>query len=969
MPDARDPNQTLDHSPADELDDGLAAAFGPPTTPGGFAQPPLLPDPDSGEGPVVQPTSVAVPGPETGRYQFLGELARGGMGVVLKARDPDLGRALAVKVLREELRGRPAVLRRFVEEAQVGGQLQHPGCVPVYELGNFADGRPYFTMKLVKGRTLAALLAERQSPAHERPRFLHIFEQVCQAVAYAHAKGVVHRDLKPANVMVGGFGEVQVMDWGLAKVLPRGGVADEERVSRERPEQGPTEIRTIRSGAAGPETEAGSVGGTPAFMPPEQAAGEVERVDERVDVFGLGAVLCVILTGEPPYTGRDQAEVRRKALRGDLGDCLARLGRCGADAELVGLAKRCLAVEPAGRPRHAGEVAAAVAAYRQEVEERARRAELERAAAVTRAVEECKRRKWQAAVAASGVLLVLGLGGGGWWLSLDRAQRRADELRAAAERDAAVAAALPVVAVARDAGRWLEARAALEQAEHRLGDGGPDELRHQVAQARADLGLAEALEDARLRGTDLRDGSFDTEGKLAAYEAAFAHYGLPAVQMPPEELAGRVRGSAVRDALVVALDDWAYRHPDTAVKARLRQAAGLADPDGWRGAVRRAVAEGDRAALERLAADPHANGQPAPSLHLLASALGSARGDPAAAELLRQARQAHPADFWVHHQLGWCLAEARPPRAEEAEAGYRAAVALRPQSPGARINLGIALARQGRLAEAEAAFRAALRLKPDYPDAHYNLGLALDKQGRYPEAEAAYREALRLQPDLPEAHCNLGTDLYRQGRFAEALVELRRGHELGSRRPGWPYPSAQWVRDCERLLALDRLLPAVLAGLDPPASARERLELADLCVRYKQLPATAARLAAAAFAADPKLANDLGASHRYNAACAATLAAAGRGDGAAAPAKLRASLSRQALAWLRADLVLWSKQTDDPKARPQVAQSLRHWQQDPDLAGVRDPAELAKLPPGERAEWEHFWKAVESVLGEAQSTH
>src|SRR5262249_9797003 len=116
-------------------------------------------------------------------------------------------------------RDKPDLVRRFVREARIAGQLQHPGTVPVHELGNLADGRPYFAMKLVKGRTLEDLLDERKAPSQDLPRFLGIFEQVCQTVAYAHARGAIHRDLKPANVMVGRFGEVQVMDWGLAKLL------------------------------------------------------------------------------------------------------------------------------------------------------------------------------------------------------------------------------------------------------------------------------------------------------------------------------------------------------------------------------------------------------------------------------------------------------------------------------------------------------------------------------------------------------------------------------------------------------------------------------------------------------------------------------------------------------------------------------------------------------------------------------
>jgi serine/threonine-protein kinase len=142
------------------------------------------------------------PGP-TARYELGDEVARGGMGAVLRARDAALGRDLAVKVLLDRHHGRPEVLRRFVEEARIGGQLQHPGVVPVYDLGTLPDARPFFAMKLVEGRTLAALLAERPDPSADLPRFLAVFEAVCQAVAYAHARGVIHRDLKPLNVMVG----------------------------------------------------------------------------------------------------------------------------------------------------------------------------------------------------------------------------------------------------------------------------------------------------------------------------------------------------------------------------------------------------------------------------------------------------------------------------------------------------------------------------------------------------------------------------------------------------------------------------------------------------------------------------------------------------------------------------------------------------------------------------------------------
>src|SRR5262249_2530501 len=180
----------------------------------------LLRDTALGEtpGPVVRPDGGDAD--RSIRYRIDGEIARGGMGSVLKGRDPDLGRDVALKVLRDDYRDDADMVRRFLEEAQIGGQLQHPGVVPIYALGTFAHRRPFFSMKLVKGHTLAQLLEHRSGPDDDRPRFLSVFEAIAQTVAYAHARGVIHRDLKPSNVMVGSFGEVQVMDWGLAKVLP-----------------------------------------------------------------------------------------------------------------------------------------------------------------------------------------------------------------------------------------------------------------------------------------------------------------------------------------------------------------------------------------------------------------------------------------------------------------------------------------------------------------------------------------------------------------------------------------------------------------------------------------------------------------------------------------------------------------------------------------------------------------------------
>src|SRR5262249_1194512 len=209
------------------------------------------------------------------------------------------------------------------------------------------------------------------------PHFLKIFEQVCQTLAYAHSQGVVHRDLKPGNIMVGAFSEVQVMDWGFAKVLR---TPQNEQLET-------AESDTSKGDLPHEKSKAGQVMGTPAYMPPEQARGEVDRLDERCDVFSLGAILCVILTGKPAYQGTPQ-EVRAKAESADLADAWDRLGKCKADAEVIALARRCLNPNPDERPQNAGVVAEAVAEYQAGVQERLRAAELARAAAQAKAGEE-----------------------------------------------------------------------------------------------------------------------------------------------------------------------------------------------------------------------------------------------------------------------------------------------------------------------------------------------------------------------------------------------------------------------------------------------------------------------------------------------------------------------------------------------------------------------------------------------------
>jgi serine/threonine protein kinase len=370
-------------------------------------------------------TAGSVPGDAPPGYELREEIGRGGMGVVYRARDLALAREVAVKLLLEGYEPDSAAARRFVEEAQITGQLQHPGIPAVHQTGTTPARRPFLAMKLVKGHTLADLLVDRADPSVDRSRFLAIFEHVCHAVGYAHAHDVIHRDLKPANIMVGAFDEVQVMDWGLAKVVTKGAIRASSTAHEAYTELTRTAIGAPRN--AEMATQAGSLLGTPAFMSPEQAGGETDKIGPASDVFGLGAILCVILTGQPPYRGDSVEAVRLQAIRGELDDAFACLDGCGAEPDLVALAKHCLA-KMSERPRDAGQVANAVARLRADAEERARRAELERAAAEVRVAEQRKRRRvWYAlaAVLLAGTAASVGLA----------VRARQAESRAVTERD------------------------------------------------------------------------------------------------------------------------------------------------------------------------------------------------------------------------------------------------------------------------------------------------------------------------------------------------------------------------------------------------------------------------------------------------------------------------------------------------------------------------------------------------------
>jgi tetratricopeptide (TPR) repeat protein len=333
----------------------------------------------------------------------------------------------------------------------------------------------------------------------------------------------------------------------------------------------------------------------------------------------------------------------------------------------------------------------------------------------------------------------------------------------------------------------------------------------------------------------------------------------------------------------------------------------------------------------------------------------------------RRAIDVNPSYALAHLNLGNALQVKG--EMDEAIAELHKAIDLNPRFAEARSNLGYALRAKGELDEAIAELRKAIDLNPRFAPAQLNLGDALLAKGRLDDAITAFRKAIEIDSTGGPGHAGVADALLRKGRFAEAKTSYQQAlNLLPGNHPLRPLVSQQ-LQQCQTLLALEAKLAAVLAGKVQPADHRERLGFVEVCQRQQRHAATAT-LYAAAFAADAKLADDLSAGHRYNAACAAALAGCGQGqDAAALESKEYARLRRQALAWLRADLEAWGQLLDkEPdKIRPILVQQLRHWLVDTDFAGVSGPQAFALLPQPEREPWQKLWVDVASLLARAQA--
>jgi serine/threonine-protein kinase len=1012
--------------------------------------------PDEG---AATPAPPAASLPQIPGYDVEAMLGCGGMGVVYKARQRALDRLVAVKMLLAGPFAGPQELVRFRQETAALACLRHPNIVQVYDAGD-VEGRPYFSMELIEGGSLAQKLAGTPQPARQAAELL---ATLAEAVEAAHACGIVHRDLKPGNVLLAADGTPKITDFGLARRLEGGGGL----------------------------TLSGAPLGTPSYMAPEQARGDKGAIGLATDVYALGAILYELLTGRPPFRSETAAATLQQVLAEDPAPPARLNAKTPRDLETICL--KCLHKTPAYRYPTAQELVEDLHRFLEGKPIRARPV-----GAVERAVKWARRRPAAALLVAALLVLAAAAAGAGLWLRQQEEDRQAAKAKREGQARESVSTALARAGDLRAAERWEEARIVLTEASGRLAEADSPELKERLARELSNVQFAADLEGVREMGP-LEPTDFICYRKRAAdFRDAFERGGLR-IGDDAGAVADAVRTSAIRDQLTAALDDWAlaaFMINDDPSAKRLLRIAQSADPEpGWGDRFRDHTIWHDREQLVRLAADAF-DASPAPpgrQLALLGLLLRRAGAWSESTRLLGEACRRRPDDFWLDRELGSALSIEGYHL--ESAGYYRAALALRPDNAAAYRGLGVALFEAGRTDDALAAYRRMVELAPAghsthgyYVDAlaragrwveaaaecrraldadptdnspplrlalalyndqrdedaislfrqaigagftddtaYYYLGLACGRANRHDEAVAALRKEVEAAPRVRITYPLLARELDAVGRPEEAIAALQTGidewptdatlrSDLGAslRARGRPVEAAAAFRKaadldpqlaaawdglaeslldrgdfagaraatdrllhlpsaeaaqrarrrldlCDALIPLDAHLPAILAGKERPGKVAAQLALAEWCLKHRRLTAAAAGFYEAALAADPPVADDLEAGHRYNAARAAAAAGCGIGEDAAGlDGQRRAALREEALGWLTADYDAWAARhrLGRPGDRTFVATAVRAWRQDDDLAGVRDEPALDRLPPDERQAWQKLWADV-----------
>jgi serine/threonine protein kinase len=766
--------------------------------------PPVRPaeDPYATRGPAVgTATSSGL------RFRILRPHARGGMGEVLIARDEELHREVALKQIQERLADDPQSRARFVVEAEITGALEHPAIVPVYGLGAYPDGRPYYAMRFVQGDSLTEAIGRfyqaegpRRDPGERAVAFRKLlgrFIDVCNAIEYAHSRGVLHRDLKPGNILLGKYGETLVVDWGLAKALEgspplRGG---------------PSEDRRGAAGYSPGLTQAGSAIGTPAYMSPEQAAGRLDQLGTACDVYGLGATLYFLLTGQAPFADRPErgvGEILQRVQRGDFPPPRKINGR--APAALEAVCAKAMALEPEARyasPRALADdvehwlADEPVSAHREPV-----RARLGRWA-----------RRHRVLVASAAVLLVTAVAAlTAGLVLLGRKQAEVVQQRNAARRARDQAEAInkflvdDLLGAARPEGlgRDVLMRTVLDRAARQVETSFPDQpeveaaVRLAIGDSYRSLSLYEQAEPHLRRALELRRehlGPDDPE-TLQAIDSLVVMLSYWNRKLAEAEILGRDNLEARRQVL-------GSEHPDTLTSLQTR--AYLCQIQGKH-------VKADRLYRECLEAKQRVLGLEHPSTlytaFLLAQNLYQSGKLDEAGRLLSKVLEAHrrvlgpehPQTLYSLNDLA--LVRQDQNKLDDAEQLFRQTLEIGSRVWGAQHqetltvidNLAVLLGTRGKLDEAERLQRRALEGRqrvlgienPQTLTSLGNLAVLLQNQAKLPEAEKLFRDELRLRrkllpagdPNLAPTLVGLGDVLTRLNRAREAEPLLREAVQI-----------------------------------------------------------------------------------------------------------------------------------------------------------------------------------------------
>lgn len=714
------------------------------------------------------------------------EIASGGLGRILLARDEYLGRQVAIKEVLPKRADSPDLVRRFFQEARVTGQLEHPGIVPVYSLGIQQDGKPFYVMKLVKGTTYAEAIdsyhrqrSSKRDLSLDFDRLLRNFVDICQAVAFAHSRGVLHRDLKPQNVMLGDFGETIVVDWGLAKILanPENDVPDDGGIES----------------TSGVQTHAGIILGTPAYMSPEQAMGSLDRLDQRSDVFALGSILYEVLVGFPPFQGRDKQEILSKCRSGIF--TAPRIIDPKIPPALDAVCRKALAWQPQDRYPDAKSLAEeiirwqageTVAAYREPLPMRIfrwmrrhrslvygasaavlsmialvtafgmlerwsdQRRDIEIAGLLQEGQREIVSRNWQVARDPLVRAMTLAKEDSSHKLRLAEAESLLESV------DQQLAILRDKRKAAEDFNRFQDLQTTVLFHQSFPRDTDEQDLRETALRALRVFGIADPTSsltiDDSLYGVD-ESQQIRTGCRELCFLVATAGSQAASGRPPEEEIERSLRWLDLAESLGPPLKSYYL------ARARLLGLLGMA----------KEAAEATRAAECTEPAE-------ASDFFLLAEGSYAQQEFESAKDWLQAALQIDPSRFSALYLL--CACDLQLGHWEESIRGLTACAGLRPEFLGTYLLRGYAWGELGDLAAAERDFSTAERIAPREPALFNNRGIVRLRNGHFDKAIDDFRAAIQWMPESPVGHINLAEAYRAQGDLPQALSALERAIEL-----------------------------------------------------------------------------------------------------------------------------------------------------------------------------------------------